>query len=333
MEPPNLSDVARALGAGQYHVSPVGLGCVTFGREIDEETSFRVLDYAVEKGITLLDTAEAYGGGNAQEYRRRQYGTNDVREASSDKASSELIIGRWLRLRNCRDRITLCTKFNSGASPAAIHRSLAGSLERLGTDLIDLYQAHVFDPDTPIDETLGALTEEVRAGRVRLLGCSNFSTRQLESALAAARSLDLSRFKTIQSSYSLVAPEAGGELFGLCRREGMGILAYSPLAAGFLSGKYTPDRSDVPKGTRFDIIPGHADIYFTERNFRIVDLLRRTSEEIGVPMVRLAMAWAMANPDVTCSLIGARTCGHIDNALEAFRMEISPDLRRTMTSW
>ena len=321
----------RPLGRTGRTVSAVGLGCVTFGREIDEDTSCRILDYAVEAGIALLDTAEGYGGGNAREYRRQRLRVDDTREVSGEMNSSERILGRWLQSRGCRDRVVICTKVGTGNSPENIHRALAASLDRLNTGFVDIYMLHKSDPEIPIDETLGALTEEVEAGRVRAVGCSNFSGVQLREALGASAAG--ARFEAVQPPYSLAAPEAEDDLFPICRQEQIAVTSYSPLAAGFLSGKYTPDRSGFPGGSRFDIIPGHADIYFSERNFRIVERLREKSEELGLPMVRLAMAWAMAHPDVTSVLVGARTTAHIDNALAASEMRLDSDLRAEMSSW
>ena len=323
----------RPLGRSGRTISAIGLGCVTFGREIDEDTSFRILDYAVEKGITWVDTAESYGGGNVREYRRQRFGIDDVREASGEMSSSECILGRWIESRGCRDRVTVCTKVGSGGSPENIRSALSASLGRLNTDCVEIYKLHNFDPEVPLDETLGALTEAVAAGRVRVIGCSNFSSAQLREALDAGASGGYERIEAVQPRYSLATPEVESDIFPICRQEQIAVTTYSPLAAGFLTGKYTPDRSKFPEGSRFYIKPGHADAYFSERGFRIVDRLREKSEELGLPMVRLAMAWAMAHPDVTSVLVGARTTDHIDNARAAFEMGLDSDLRAEMSSW
>ena len=165
----------RPLGRTGLTISAIGLGCVTFGREIDEDMSYRIMDYAVEKGITWLDTAEGYGGGNARAYRRDRLGVDDIREVSGEMGSSECILGRWMQSRGCRDQMILCTKVSTGNQPENIHRALSDSLDRLGTDYVDLYKLHKSDPDVPIDETLGALTEHVEAGRIHVIGCSNLS--------------------------------------------------------------------------------------------------------------------------------------------------------------
>lgn len=323
----------RPLGRTGRTIPAIGLGCVTFGREIDEDASFRILDYAVERGITFLDTAEAYGGGQARAYRRSVLGIDDVREVSGEMSSSERILGRWLRARGSRGAVTICTKVSTGGRPENIGRALAGSLERLGLDAVDVYKMHSPDPKTPIDETLAALDAEVRAGRIGAIGCSNYSAAELRQALEASRARGYTRFEITQPSYSLAAREAEAELFPLCRAEQIAVTAYSPIAAGFLAGKYTPDRTRLPEGTRFHIVPGHVDVFFSERNFRVVERLRAKAAQLDLPMVRLALAWAMTHPDVTAVLIGARATDHIDNALAARDMRLDPDLRAEMSAW
>ena len=323
----------RSLGRTSYTLSAIGLGCVTFGREIDEQASYQILDQAVENGITWLDTAEGYGGGNARQYRRKHLGIDDVREVSEELSSSELIIGRWLRSRGCRDRITICTKVGSGNSPENIRRALGASLERLQIDSVDIYELHAYDPNVPIGETLGALNEAMAEGLVRVIGCSNFTAAQLGSALQASEKTGVARFEIIQPPYNLATPSAREDLFPLCRRQQIAITTYSPLAAGFLSGKYSSGESGVPRGSRFDVLPGHATIYFKDQNFQIVDKLREKAEQLDIPMVRLAMAWAMANTDVTSIIVGARKMDHIDNAITAYRMKLDPHLLEEMTSW
>ena len=323
----------RQLGRTDTTISAIGLGCVTFGREIDQETCFRIMDYALEKGITFFDTAEGYGGGQAREGRRRSLGVDDVREVSGEMSSSEHIIGRWLRSRGCRDQVTLCTKVSSGASAENVTAGLNSSLERLATDNVDIYKIHSPDAETPIMETLDALTVEVGAARIGVIGCSNYSAAQLQEALEASKSAGYARFEITQPIYNLVQRGGEAELFPLCKREEVSVSTYSPLGAGFLAGKYTPDRDKFPDESRFHVSPGHADIYFSERNFGTVELLREEASELGLPMVRLAMAWAMSNPDVTAVLVGARSTDHIDNALAAFDMGLDPDLRAEMSAW
>ncbi len=323
----------RPLGRTDCTLSAVGLGCVTFGREIDEEASYEILDYAVEKGITWFDTAESYGGGNARISRKERFGVDDVREVSDEMGSSEAILGRWMEARGCRGSVTICTKVSSGNRPENINRALTASLDRLKTDCVDIYKLHKPDPEVPLGETLAALAEHIAGGRIRTIGCSNLTADELRQALGASAFGGYPRFEIIQPPYSLVSSSAQDELFPLCRDEQIAVTPYSPLAAGFLTGKYTADRSRFPVGSRYYISPGHADIYFTDRNFSIVEKLRERSLEIGSPMTRLAMAWVMTHPDVTSILVGARRRDHVDNALDALRTGLDPELRDEMSSW
>ncbi len=323
----------RKLGRTEMSISFIGLGCVTFGREIDEENSVAILDYAVENGLDWLDTAEAYGGGNARTYRREALKVDDVRETSDIMGSSEIIIGKWMKERGCRDEVVICSKVSSGNKPENIARALQVSLDRLQVDCIDIYELHSPDESVPIDESLAVLDQAVTAGRIKTVGCSNFNASQLQEALDASARHGYARFEVIQPPYNLADPGAQDELFPLCRREEVGVTSYSPLAAGFLTGKYTPDRNDFPRGSRFDVIPGHADIYFNDRNFRNVERLRALSDSRGLPMVRLAMAWTMGHPDVTSVIVGARHTGHLDNAFEALALRTDSELRDEMSSW
>ena len=323
----------RKLGRTDTSISFIGLGCVTFGREIDEERSVAILDYAVENGLDWLDTAEAYGGGNARTYRRDVLKVDDVRETSDVMGSSEIIIGKWMKARGCRDDVVICSKVSSGNKPENIARALQVSLERLQVDCVDIYELHSPDETVPIDESLAVLDEAVAAGSVKTVGCSNFNAAQLREALDAAERHGYARFEVIQPPYNLADPGAQDELFPLCRREEVGVTSYSPLAAGFLAGKYTPDRNAFPKGSRFDVIPGHADIYFNDRNFRNVERLRALADSRGIPMVRLAMAWVMGHPDITSVIVGARHTGHLDNAFEALALREDRALRAEMSGW
>ena len=323
----------RRLGRTDMSISFIGLGCVTFGREIDEENSVAILDYAVENGLDWLDTAEAYGGGNARTYRRDVLKVDDVRETSDVMGSSEIIIGKWMKERGCRDEVVICSKVSSGNKPENIARALQVSLDRLQVDCVDIYELHSPDESVPIDESLAVLDQAVAAGRIKTVGCSNFNASQFQEALDASARHGYARFEVVQPPYNLADPGAQDELFPLCRREEVGVTSYSPLAAGFLTGKYTPDRNDFPRGSRFDVIPGHADIYFNDRNFRNVERLRALSDSRGLPMVRLAMVWAMGHPDVTSVIVGARHTGHLDNAFEALALGTDSELRDEMSSW
>jgi aryl-alcohol dehydrogenase-like predicted oxidoreductase len=279
----------------------VGLGCVTFGREIDEAASFAIMDHAAERGITLFDTAEAYGGG-----------------------ASETVVGRWMASRGARDRITLCTKVLTNHTRGHVGQALDASLARLCTDRVDIYLFHSFDRGTPLDESGAAMADAVSSGKALRAGCSNYSAEQLA---AASRHV---RFDATQFNYNLCVRDAERGLFDQCRDLCIHAITYSPLGAGFLTGKYTPDRAAFPKGSRFDVVPGHADIYFSDRNFALAARLRGLSRRLGIPVERLALAWVLANPLVGTMLVGARTTAHLDNALEATSLGFEPEWRREL---
>ena len=323
----------RPLGRSGRTISAIALGCSNWGRDIDEEASYRLMDYAVERGITLFDTAESYGGGQSRQKRRDELAVDDEREATDEMSSSERIIGRWLRRTGARDDVTIETKVGSGGGADNIARALEGSLERMGIDRVDIYLMHSPDTRTPISETLEALTAEVKAGRVGVIGCSNYTAEQLQEALAASASGGCERFEISQPEYNLIKWRADEELFPIYEQEGLAVAPYNPIGAGFLAGEYTRDLSEIPSGSRFDIIPDYVDSYFTDPNFRIVDLLREKADGLGVHVATLAMAWVMTHPAVTAPIIGARTTEHIDGALAAYEMGLDPALRAEMSAW
>jgi aryl-alcohol dehydrogenase-like predicted oxidoreductase len=166
-----------------------------------------------------------------------------------------------------------------------------------------------------------------------MAGCSNFTAEQLRSALDLSRDLGFTRLEATQPIYNLAAPEIEADLLPLCRKEEVAVITYSPLGAGFLTGKYTPDRRPFPRGSRFDVSPGHADIYFSDRNFRVVEQLRKKAEATGVPMARLALAWVLRHPDLTSVLVGARTTSHLENAVQAQAMDFPEEWAAEMSRW
>jgi len=310
----------RAIGRTGLKVSVIGLGTAPFGREIDQDASHRVLDYAFSKGVRFIDTAEGYG--------RTMPG--------------EVIIGNWVRQMGDRKKVQICTKLGSSGKPEAVKKIVQQSLDRLQTDYIDIFKLHTPFPDVPIAETLDALTSEVRAGRIKIIGASNFNTKQLKEAVEASKKGGYAKFEIVQPPYSLAVTDKLGyvtrhecdlEMFPFCKAEGIAVTPYSPLGAGFLTGKYTPDRKDIPKGTRYDVAPAHADIYFTDQNFRILEKLRVKASVLGVSMSQLAIAWVMSSPLVTSTLVGAREAAHIDQAIAAFNMKLKPKVREEMTLW
>ncbi|QDU81657.1 General stress protein 69 [Polystyrenella longa] len=291
----------KSLGQTDLQVSEIGMGCVTFGREIDQASSFEILDYALEKGINLLDTAAAYAAG-----------------------ASEQVVGGWMKDRGCRDQVVLATKVNGELTRDYVLRSAEESLERLQTDCIDLYQLHSWDNTTPLEETLGALEELVQAGKVRFIGCSNFQAWQLAKGLLWSASTGGPRIESIQPPYNLVQREIESDVLPLCQDQKVGVLSYSPLGAGFLTGKYSRD-GEVPTGSRFDVIPGHQPIYFSERGYSVIDDLRKLAEETGIPMLQLALRWVIQNEGVTSMLVGARERRHLDQAFAARELNLTAD--------
>ena len=312
----------KAIGRSGRTMSAIALGSSPFGREIDDDDTLRVLDYAVEKGITFLDLAEG-----------------------PQRGSTEYVVGRWMKEHGNRDDLTICTKISQGGGGAVnIRRALAGSLDRLQTDRLDVYKMHSPDPSTPIEETLGALTEEIDAGRIGVIGGSNYKAAQLREVLESAARHGTARFEITQPPYGLSRTAEGmsqmtrealeDELFPMCKAEEVAVTAYSALGAGFFTGKYmSMDRTKIPRGTRMDVAPAHADLYFNEANFKILGHLRQKSAETGISIAELAMAWAMTHPAVTAIIIGARTPAQVDQAISAYNRGMDPELRAEMASW
>lgn len=318
----------RTLGKSAIRVSRLGLGTATFGREISEEESFRILDYSFEKGIRLIDTAEAYGGGQARDYRKNHLGVDDVREVSGEMHSAEKIVGRWLKARGVRNETVLLTKVTTNHTRDHVREALEASLERLQTDFTDLYLYHSYDAKTPAAEAVASMQAVLATGRVKAGGVSNYTGAQLAAALEAGRA-----FEVIESNYNLAIRDIESDVLPLCARESVGVITYSPLGAGFLMGKYTPDRGSLPKGTRFDVIPGHCDVYFSDTNFRRVEKLKELSDRTGVPVAHLATSWVLQNPQVDSVLIGARTIAHVETALAAAALTFEPGWMAEIRAW
>ena len=298
----------RALGQSELQVSSIGMGCVTFGREIDQATAFGIMDHALEKGITLFDTAEAYAAG-----------------------ASEDVLGAWLGSRGSRDRVVLATKVAGDLTAERVVSSAEDSLRRLGVDAVDLFQVHNWTDDVPVEETMRALSQLVAQGKARYVGCSNYDGAQLGAALDACKAGGFARLESAQPNYNLVTREIEADLLPLCAEQEVGVVSYSPLGAGFLTGKYLKDGA-IPSGTRFDVIPGHQDIYFSEENFERVERLRDISERTGQSMIQLALAWVIGQPGISSVLVGARHIGHIDQAFKAEAAGLSDDLRRELSA-
>ena len=282
----------RQLGQSDLTVSQIGMGCVTFGREIEESLSLEILNHAFERGITLFDTAEAYGGG-----------------------ASEQILGKWMADRKNREQILLASKVSGTLTYDRIVSSANESLSRLNTDYIDLFQLHVWDENTPLDESLRALADLHSQGKIRHIGCSNYTASQLSLAISIATEHNWPSFQSIQPPYNLVQREIESDVIPLCIQQQIGIISYSPLGAGFLTGKYRRG-GEVPKGTRFDVIPGHQPIYFTDDGYAVLDELDKQSAETGLSLVQLSLKWVLAQPHITSVLIGARNLSQVNQTLD-----------------
>lgn len=316
----------RLLGTSGITASRLGLGCVTFGREVDESVAFEVMDYAFEHGIRLFDTAEAYGGGEAQAYRRDVYGIDDKREVSEELHSSEKIVGRWLLSRGVRDQLVLVTKVSTNFTQAHLFDALSQSLSRLQTDHVDVYLLHSFDSGTSIEESVRALDGIMHQKMSRTVGFSNYTLTQTQSFLNATDVMHLSKPEVLQLPYNLLERGIESDILPLCCSRQIAVLGYSPLAAGFLTGKYSSNSTSIAPGSRFHVIPGHVDYYFKEPNFLAVERLLLLSRRVGIPPQRLALAWALHRHDIGTVLIGARTIDHLRNGLAALAMRLEPEL-------
>jgi aryl-alcohol dehydrogenase-like predicted oxidoreductase len=278
----------RTLGRSGPKVSLVGVGCNNFGGRIDLEASRAVVHAALDAGITLFDTADAYG----------------------ERGGSEIALGKILGPR--RKDIVLATKFGlpmdsagrlRGASRGYIMSAVEASLKRLNTDWIDLYQLHRPDPSTPIEESLRALDDLVRAGKVRHIGCSNLSARQVTEALATSQSKGLAAFVTAQDEYSLLVRGAEAELIPALEANGLGLLPYYPLASGFLTGKYSGGKR--PAGARLTVHGSMAARHMSAEKLRITEKLEAFCKARGKSLLELAMSWLAGQPVVSSVIAGA----------------------------
>jgi aryl-alcohol dehydrogenase (NADP+) len=300
----------RRMGRTGLKVSEICLGTMTFGHQCDEATSFAILDKAAERGVTFLDTADAY----------------PVPPQPETYGRTEEILGKWLRGR--RDRFVVATKCrlrvgpgpnDEGLSRRHVLKACDDSLRRLGTDYIDLYQAHAPDPDTPQEETLRAFDDLVRQGKVRYVGCSNYAAWQVALGLGISERLGLARFDCVQPRYNLLYREAESELLPLCRDQGVGVIAYNPLAGGMLSGKYQSVEA-LPAGGRFTLGKTgelYRERYWHQAHLKAVEHLRGHFEPRGKSLVSVAVAWVLAQPGITAAIVGASRPEQLDASLAA----------------
>lgn len=297
----------RYLGRTGLKVSELCLGTMTFGRETDEPTSRHMLDRFVEAGGNFLDTADVYSRGE-----------------------SEMIIGRWLKERP-RDEMVIATKVrftmgegpnDTGLSRKHILSAVEASLRRLNTDYIDLYQVHCWDKGTPLEETLGTLQTLVQSGKVRYLGASNYAAWHLQKAIDLARGNGWEPFSSLQPLYNMLDRTIEWDLVPLCREEGVGILPWSPLRGGWLSGKYHRGMAGPPDNTRVAAAEQEGwserwSAYNTERTWSILDELAAVAAELDKTPAQIALRWLIQQPGVTAPIVGARTMAHLESNLGA----------------
>ncbi len=280
---------------GTLEVSVAGLGCNNFGMRIDEDAAKAVVDAALEAGITHFDTADLYGGTKSEEF-----------------------LGRALGSR--RDQVVLATKFGmlappdddlTGGHPDWVARAVDDSLRRLGTDRIDLYWLHAPDEQTPIADTLAALDTLIDAGKVRELGCSNFTAAQLDEAAAAAKERDLRPFATVQNEYSLLHREPEAEVIPACARLGMSLVPYFPLASGMLTGKYQRGAAP-PEGTRLAAWPkDRVGALLADERFAVVEALTAYAADHGRTLLELSLSWLASEPVVSSIIAGATSAEQV----------------------
>ena len=312
----------RRMGRTGLQVSEVCLGTMTFGNQCDRATSFRIMDIADAGGVDFFDTADVYPlGGDA-----------DTRGATEE------IVGQWLHERRARQRIVLATKCRGamgarpneqGLSRKHVIAACEASLRRLRTDYIDLYQVHAPDPNTPIAETLGALDDLVRAGKVRYIGCSNYPAWQLALALGASARLGLERFDCAQPRYNLLFRMVEDEILPLCRAEGVGVIAYNPLAGGMLTGRYR-GAGEPQAGTRFTLRHSgevYRKRYWNEAVLGAVDHLAQYFDGRGKALTHVALAWVLAQPGITSAIVGASRPEQLEDSLRALDLDLTAEER------
>jgi aryl-alcohol dehydrogenase-like predicted oxidoreductase len=294
----------RRLGRTGLKVSNLCLGAMTFGNQqfgCDEPTSRKIIDRFLEAGGNFIDTADVYSGGGV----------------------SEEILGRSLQGR--RRTVVVATKVagpmgpgpnDLGLSRKHILDSIDASLDRLGTDYVDLYQVHAYDPTTPLDETLRALDDCVRAGKARYVGCSNYSAWQLARANGIARELRIARYDSLQPQYSLVCRHIEREHIPLCIEEAIGVIPWSPLGGGLLTGKFRAGE-EPPEKSRIGVEEMARNRFLTERNLEIANTVVQVGQKLGRSPSQVALAWVVQQPGISSAIFGARTLEQLEDNLSA----------------
>jgi len=303
----------RRIGNSELTVAPLAFGCNVFGWTADEVTSFRLLDAFVDAGLNLIDTADVYPAWHP----------------GTAGGESETIIGRWLKRSGNRDKVVVATKVGmrmsrslglESLSKKYIHKAVEDSLKRLQIDTIDLYQSHIDDPGTPLEETLEAFGDLIAQGKVRTIGASNYKVGRLIEALNISRTNGLPRYESLQPEYNLYDREDYESNFEkFCVQEGLGVITYFSLARGFLSGKYrsTEDLGQSPRGEG-------VKKYLNGRGFRIIDALHTVAAQLKGHPAQVALAWLMARPSVTAPIASATTLEQLNDLIEATKISLDP---------
>ncbi|MFH1571110.1 MAG: aldo/keto reductase [Gemmatimonadota bacterium] len=318
----------RKLGRTGLRVSEICFGTATFGWHTDEAEAHRMLDGFVGGGSNFVDTADYYSAWAAGSYAGR----------------SEEIIGTWLARSGKRHQVVLATKVCSPVGPLPNDRGLSrrhimdaaeASLRRLQTDFIDLYQTHSMDNATPIEETMRALDDLVRQGKVRYLGCSNYSAWRTCQALGASDKLGLERFECTQPYYNLIdRADFERELAELVRFYGMAVIPYSPQAMGFLTGKHRGLKA-APENTRGTIDP-RMQTYFTDRNFQLLDAMEEIGRRHGKSLAQVSLGWLLTDPVITAPIVGARSWEQLKESVDAIGFRLTPEEKARLdelTKW
>ena len=308
------------FGRTGLQVSRLCLGTMTFGLQCDENTSHAIMNAAAEGGITFFDTADVYPLGGKLE----------------DKGRTEEIVGRWLRGK--RDKVVLATKcggivgpapWQQGTSRKHVLAAIDASLKRLGTDYVDLYQAHHFDANTPVDETVEAFDAVVKSGKARYVGVSNYHAYRVARSLGRSEALGVTRLVSVQPRYNLLFRQIERELLPLCGEEGLAVIPYNPLAGGLLTGKYTRT-APPPADSRFALGTAgktYVQRYWKEREFSTVDAFVKLAENNGLEPATLAVAGVLAHPAVTAPLVGASKPEQLRASIAAADLRIDPTLK------
>ena len=303
----------RPLGRSGLAIAPLMFGGNVFGWTADEATSFTLLDAFVAGGFNAIDTANAYS----------------VWVPGHVGGESEAIIGKWLAARGGRGRVVIATKVGApmgdggkGLTKDYILRAAEASLQRLQTDYIDLYQSHYDDETTPIEETLEAYATLIRQGKVRAIGCSNFSPARIAASLAASEAHGLPRYESLQPLYNLYSrSDYEGEREALCVTHGIGAIPYYGLAAGFLTGKYRTE-ADLAKSERG---PRRVKDYLNDRGFRVLAGIDAVAARLGATPAQIALAWLMAKPSITAPIASATSVAQLEELMAAAHITLDAD--------